>query len=262
MATNYTGVDLDRYNAGNKFLSQDPYLQNYQNKAAITFNPSQSNTGIMSQYPYPYPIIPQEGGDGVIDPRRPGYGYKSQFNPVTQNKEYLYDMAEGTVEEDDIIKTPGLSKMDLARAAGAYMFGGPLGTMNSLRKSNNRNEQTEIDKINADINAQYGISQAQLDSGGASQSTMDSYSNNDGSYAGASTEDYGGGEKDGGFIDGSNRRIGYSGGGLSSAQIVSLKNLGYDIDKRGMEPFGGEKILREILKLNNYAYGGIVGMYR
>ena len=259
MATNYTGVDLDRYNAGNKFLSQDNYLQNYQTKAPITFNPSQSNTGIMSQYPYPYPIIPQEGGDGVIDPRRPGYGYKSQFNPVTQNKEYLYDMAEGTVEEDDIIKTPGLSKMDLARAAGAYMFGGPLGTMNSLRKSNNRNEQTEIDKINADINAQYGISQAQLDSGGASQSTMDSYSNNDGSYAGASTEDYGGGEKDGGFIDGSNRRIGYSGGGLSSAQIVSLKNLGYDIDKRGMEPFGGVDILKDILRLNKYAYGGRAG---
>ena len=50
MATNYTGVDLDRYNAGNKFLSQDPYLQNYQNKSAITFNPSNYDTGITSQY--------------------------------------------------------------------------------------------------------------------------------------------------------------------------------------------------------------------
>ena len=54
MATNYTGVDLDRYNAGNKFYSQDRYLQGTGlDKPAITFNPSQSNTGTTSQYPYP-----------------------------------------------------------------------------------------------------------------------------------------------------------------------------------------------------------------
>jgi len=65
MAINYTGVDLDRYNAGNKFYSQDRFLQGIGlDKPAITFNPSRSNTGIMSQYPYPYPIIPQGGGDG------------------------------------------------------------------------------------------------------------------------------------------------------------------------------------------------------
>ena len=58
----YIGIDKERYDAGNKFLSQDPYLQNYQNKAAITFNPSRSNTGIMSAYPKP--IIPLYGSDG------------------------------------------------------------------------------------------------------------------------------------------------------------------------------------------------------
>ena len=61
----YIGIDKERYDAGNKFLSQDPYLQNYQNKAAITFNPSRSNTGIMSQYPGGKLLkIPQYGNDG------------------------------------------------------------------------------------------------------------------------------------------------------------------------------------------------------
>ena len=51
MAINYTGVDLDRYNAGNKFYSQDRYLQGTGlDKPAITFNPSNYDTGITSQY--------------------------------------------------------------------------------------------------------------------------------------------------------------------------------------------------------------------
>ena len=71
---NYTGIDKQRYDAGNQFLSQDPYLQNYQNKAAITFNPSRSNTGIMSAY-NPYPIIPLydssgDGGGGITNTPR------------------------------------------------------------------------------------------------------------------------------------------------------------------------------------------------
>ena len=53
-------------------------------------------------------------------------------------------------------------------------------------------------------------------SGGASEATQRSYEGSDGSYAGASTEDYGGGEKDGGFIDGTNRRTDYMMGGLAN----------------------------------------------
>ena len=37
---NYTGVDKDRYDAGNKFYSQDRFLQGVGlDKPAITFNP-------------------------------------------------------------------------------------------------------------------------------------------------------------------------------------------------------------------------------
>ena len=41
MATFYTGVDQERYDAGNKYLPQDRFLLNYQ---APTTNYSTSNT--------------------------------------------------------------------------------------------------------------------------------------------------------------------------------------------------------------------------
>jgi len=164
MATNYTGVDLDRYNAGNKFYSQDRYLQGTGlDKPAITFNPSRSNTGIMSAY-NPYPIIPQYGdgdGGGPIDPGGPDYGYTGPGSTGSPEGFDIDVIGEGTIDDTDMLKGPGLSFMDMVRAGGAYMLGGPLNTMNSLNKSNKRNEQVEIDKINARINAQYGTPSAE-----------------------------------------------------------------------------------------------------
>jgi len=71
---NYIGVDRDRYDAGNKFYSQDRFLQGVGlDKPAITFNSSPNNAGIMGMYPkYPYPpIMSEDGGDGggPIGPR-------------------------------------------------------------------------------------------------------------------------------------------------------------------------------------------------
>lgn len=77
----YIGVDKERYDAGNRFLSQDRYLANYNPRDAITFNVSPNNNlGIMGQYPYP--LIPQEGGDGGgggINPNRtdPNFDYET-----------------------------------------------------------------------------------------------------------------------------------------------------------------------------------------
>jgi hypothetical protein len=49
---NYIGVDRDRYDAGNKFYSQDRFLQGVGlDKPAITFNSSPDNSGIMNMYP-------------------------------------------------------------------------------------------------------------------------------------------------------------------------------------------------------------------
>ena len=41
------GIDKERYDQGNKFLSQDPYLQNFQGRAPITFNESAPNVDMM-----------------------------------------------------------------------------------------------------------------------------------------------------------------------------------------------------------------------
>ena len=224
MATNYTGVDLDRYNAGNKFYSQDRYLQGIGlDKPAITFNPSQSNTGIMSQYPK-YPIIPQYSDDGSepINPGGPGYGYTSpggNLNPDGSFKN-IDNFAEGTIPEEDMPKGPGLSFMDMVRAGGAFMFTGPFGAANSLRRSNNRNEQVEIDKINADINAQYGdnslVPGGGTWDGGSAAYTDPSTGTGGGQFTDSlGNTDYqdaydpGGGEKDGGII-------GYQKGGLAT----------------------------------------------
>jgi len=277
MATNYTGVDLDRYNAGNKFYSQDRYLQGTGlDKPAITFNPSRLNTGIMSAY-NPYPIIPQYdgGGDGggPINPGGPGYGYTSpggNLNPDGSFKN-IDDFGEGTIPEEDMPKGPGLSFMDMVRAGGAFMFTGPFGAANSLRRSNNRNEQVEIDKINADINAQYGdnslVPGGGTWDGGSAAYTDPSTGTGGGQFTDSlGNTDYqdaydpGGGEKDGGFIDGSNRRAGYSGEGLSKYEVFKLGELGYNT-KGGkiLEPFGGINVLRDILKVNKYAYGGRAG---
>jgi hypothetical protein len=55
-------------------------------------------------------------------------------------------------------------------------------------------------------------------------------------------------------------RIGYAnGGGLTEYEVSRLGQLGYNT-KGGtvLEPFGGLEVLRDILKVNNYAQGGDV----
>ena len=116
---NYIGVDRDRYDAGNKFYSQDRFLQGVGlDKPAITFNSSPNNAGIMGMYPkYPYPpIMSEDGGDGggpPPGPRGPNYGYTSvydQSNTVQgpQTKEdfanYLNDIGEGTITKEEAIQ--------------------------------------------------------------------------------------------------------------------------------------------------------------
>ena len=82
MAINYTGEDLDRYDQGNRFLSQDRFLANYSPRDAITFNVSSPvNTGIFG--PGINPFFPQGGdgdGGGGINPGRadPNFDYETE----------------------------------------------------------------------------------------------------------------------------------------------------------------------------------------
>jgi len=56
-------------------------------------------------------------------------------------------------------------------------------------------------------------------------------------------------------------RIGYENGGdpLSEFEVYRLGQMGYDVASKGVEPFGGLNVLRDILKVNSFANGGRIG---
>ena len=56
-------------------------------------------------------------------------------------------------------------------------------------------------------------------------------------------------------------REGYSNGGdvFSELELFKLKKLGYDVASKGVEPFGGVKVLKDILRVNK-ADGGIMDL--
>ena len=58
------GIDKERYDQGNTFLSQDPYLQNFQAKAPITFNASAPNVDMMYGNNNIYGTSTNTSGDG------------------------------------------------------------------------------------------------------------------------------------------------------------------------------------------------------
>tara|TARA_R100000988_G_C3920994_1_gene126768 strand:- start:13 stop:714 length:702 start_codon:yes stop_codon:yes gene_type:complete len=232
------------------------------------------NTGIFGPGINPFPIY--SDGDGGDDrptgPGRTDYGYKGPGS--SKGTFNIEDIGEGTIDDEDIIDAINLNRMDLVRAGGAYLVGGPLSAANSLRKSNNRNRQAEIDRINREINLDYGKfggigareAQRRQDEAGGSVQSSDDYSSSGGQGDQGAT----GANFSGDFATDSasydladGGRVGYRDGGLTEYEVFKLGELGYNT-KGGtvLEPFGGIKVLKDILRVNKYAYGGIVGMYR
>ena len=264
MATNYTGVDLDRYNAGNKFYSQDRYLQGIGlDKPAITFNPSQSNTGIMSGY-NPYPIIPPSGGEGggggggITNTKR-----STQTLGMAGAQPNFMGGIEGMTQEqidlmDASLKGYQPNIRDAFGALGRFSnLGSLLGTgltINSLRnKEKNFQEETAKEmKELAELEAARETIRNTTPPATYEMGSADTISSKEEMSQGGrgSRMAYGG-------------RAGYRDGGLTEYEVFKLGELGYNT-KGGtvLKPFGGINVLRDILKVNKYAYGGIVGMYR
>jgi hypothetical protein len=151
---------------GYKYITDDKYLVNpFSPTEGISYEGdgspvSYANSGIMTEAPIIYPPVNQGGGDGgenIIRPTGPG-SYDSVFDPKTQNKQFNEDIGVGTVAEEDDEKGTSLGIVDALRAMGAFTFGGPLNAGYSLKRSVDRNKQKEIDRINAEIDAQYGPS--------------------------------------------------------------------------------------------------------
>ena len=163
---------------GLSYVPNDVYLQEgFKGSTPLDFS-NLSSSGIMSQAPIPLKYIQEGGGDGLIDTGPTDYGYKSivdnpNFTPLGQPQtNFEYDIGEGTIDDEDIENNPkgSLGIVDALRAMGAFTIGGPINAGYSLNKSINRNKQKEINKIKAEIDAQYGYG-----SGAASQKDMDSY---------------------------------------------------------------------------------------
>ena len=264
MATNYTGVDLDRYNAGNKFYSQDRYLQGTGlDKPDITFNPSRSNTGIMSAYQKP--IIPMydsggDGGGGITNTPR-----STQTLGMAGAQPNFMGGIEGMTQEqidlmDESLKGYQPTFKDAFGFLGKTMnpFYGPMvGTglsINSLRnKEKNFQEETAKEmKELAELEAARETIRNTTPPDTYEMGSADTISSDEEMSQGGrgSRMAYGG-------------RAGYRDGGLTEYEVFKLGELGYNT-KGGtvLEPFGGINVLKDILKVNKYAYGGIVGMYR
>ena len=184
-------------------------------------------------------------GDGNNTIGGKDYGYNSSFaqddkvqGPQTKEEieGFLNDIGEGTIDDDDL--TAGLSfkeglyslqntfknlptPLNLARK-GIKAFNDYQEKKEAERQKKEAERQQEIEKEKkaaevrqaiADAEAierirqQYAAQGRDYGQGGASQETQDSYEGSDGSYSGqGEASDWGGGEKDGGYIDGSNRR--------------------------------------------------------
>ena len=272
---NYTGIDKERYDAGNQFYSQDRFLQGTGlDKPAITFNPSRSNTGIMSNY-NPYPIIPMydSGGDGGGPP--PGPRGNSKFD-------YEYEALGGLNNPDNVPLTEEEEKtLNMQKAKDAAKMAGKLGMFalnpmgylmgkgiskgigflkDKFFGGNDGDGGGDGPNINPGTFTKESIDQSfageEGPTGGSSGGQSDSQAGADAAQS-ASDEDAGAG----GYAYGG--RANFSNGGLSKYEIFKLGELGYNT-KGGtvLEPFGGIKVLKDILRVNKYAYGGIVGMYR
>ena len=197
----------------------------------------------------------QGGGEGDGNNTIGGkdYGYNSSFASTgttpEENLNFLDDIREGTIDDDDL--TAGLSfKEGLYSLQNKFKnLPTPLNlarkgikAFNDYQEKKEAERQQEIEKEKKaaevrqaiadaetieNIRQQYAAQGRDYGQGGASQETQDSYEGSDGSYGGqGEASDWGGGEKDGGYIDGSNRRKDYRYGGRASyfnGGIVSLR---------------------------------------
>ena len=269
-SANYKGIDKERYDAGNKFLSLDPYLQNYQNKPTITFNSSQNNVqGIPSQYPYPYPpIIPQGDGDGG------GKTFGIDKGEITADNYGLgvddqTGMGHILTEEDKQAIAQQKNKNRLTQAAQLGLFAlNPMGYM--LGKGATKAFNWAKDKFTGGGDGGGDEININKDNVFTKESIDRSFAGEEGPTGGGSKQDDGSGnfEQDGtgrqGWFYGG--RIGYSGGGsgsFSAGDLLILRKHNYDPNEVAGWKDQGRGLLNTLKSFYTLrANGGIVGLYR
>ena len=114
------------------------------------------------------------------------------FGPISKGLQSIFGPKIGAAMFENYVRRPSINKgMDAIKKANEIAYAKRLELEEKLAtRAALARAQEEINRMGYQ---DYG-------SGGASAETMASYEGPDGSYAGASTQDYGSGEKDGGLI--------------------------------------------------------------
>jgi len=232
----YSAPDRQTYSAGDYFIPQEKYTFGGMPRQVI---PTGGITATTTANVLPRRILPfdgssDDGNTNIINNIDP-YAYTGPGSSKGVFDED--DIREGTIDYNDIYYNPNnLSKMDMAKMGLSYYVGGPGALFYSAIRSNQKKEAAEKARLQAELDREYGKTRAQFADirdgsapsggtwdGGQAARTNPATGIGGGQFTDAlGNVDYqdeldpGGGEKDGGFIDGTNRRIDFMGGGLAN----------------------------------------------
>jgi hypothetical protein len=224
--TFYSAPDRQTYSSGNFFIPQEKYTFGGLPRQVI---PTGGITATTTASVLPRRILPfnqdSGGDDNIITGTKDPYGYTGPGS--SRGTFNIEDIAEGTIDDDDIIRSPDLTKAQLAKAYANYAFLGPFAGAYSLHRASKENEQAEIDRINQEIALQYGSlggigaeeAQKRQDEAGGSVQSSEDY----GSYGGKGDQGATGANFSGEFATDSasydlaeGGRVGYMGGGITN----------------------------------------------
>ena len=224
----YSAPDRQTYSGGDFFIPQEKYTFGSTPRQVIPTGGITATTtaNVLKRI---LPFNQGDGGDGggPIGPGGPDYGYTGPGSTGSLEGFNIDDIAEGTIDDEDIIRGPDLTKAQLAKAYGQYAFLGPFAGAYSLHRAAKENEQAEIDRINQEIALQYGslggigareAQRRQDEAGGSVQSSSDY-----GSFGGQGDQGATGANFDGNFATDSasydladGGRVPYMMGGLAN----------------------------------------------
>ena len=217
----------------NQFATEQDYLDLFDNQKttpamAKAFNiDDYDTTGVKSIINTKPVIINETGGDGPTDPTGPGYGYTGPGSTGSVGGFNIDDIGEGTIDDEDMPGITGKGLMDIAGfVASPFGFVGRKAYNFAKQKIANKKARDKAAQDLAEqaaLDAQLAAAQREIaakgykDYGQGAADGSGGYNDGDGgSYSGqGEASDWGGGEKDGGYIDGTNRRKDFKNGGFS-----------------------------------------------
>ena len=273
--TNYINTWNNSSVLQQQFPDVNDYVDLFGSVSTPTSTPIATPTPIIPEQGIPSIInsqmnIDDSGDQGITGPTGPSFG------PVT---------GQGNVSKTDIVGSPldqitrgvkGIadfygkySPINLAKKGVTYTFD----KYNAFVNAREARNQVTKDVFNRQMEKQLADDLARQDAMDIAQEEIDrmgykdygqgaatgggGYNDGDGgSYSGDSTQDYGGGEKDGGFIDGANRRKDFADGGMTESSGI------YGLLRRGIKNIEDGGYIDGSNRRKDFEIGGPVGQER